>query len=357
LLDLKQEILDIPRSLRETLEKGRPEFEALVRATRWGDGPLFVVGSGPSYPAGLTAQYAFESLLGWPVVVRPASEFEAYALAVLRPRSVLLVISHSARSEETLEVARACRSRGAVVLVLTCDPESALAQAADGVFLLRAGESVEPGVKMAVLAHATLGFIALSAARILKRHHPQLDALEQEFEKLPGQVDWVLNQLAGAAGALASEVSSCRRLSIIGAGFYHPVALQSSLMIKELLHVGAEGFGPSVYSYGPVAQVTREDVVAFVSGSRSRLKKEVHLAAARVKKAGAKIVSITDAGDRELSDRSDLAVLLPTLSEMVGATLSLVVFGQAACHRARSQQRSAGRSTPAAGRNRGQSAV
>src|SRR5437879_3376081 len=111
-MSIRQEILDIPDALRTTLTEGRPGFEGLIRRTRLGSGPIFVVGSGSSYILGLTGVYAFESLLGRPVVARPALDFRNYSASALDARSLVLAVSQSGESTETIEAARAARSRG-----------------------------------------------------------------------------------------------------------------------------------------------------------------------------------------------------------------------------------------------------
>ena len=342
-MDFKQEILEMPRVLREMLEKGRPEYEALVRKTRWGDGPIYVIGSGACAPVGLTAAYAFEGLLGWPVVARPAKVFATYGAALLRPRSILLVLSEAEESEETLETARLARSRGATVLALSRDPMSPLAQMADGVFLLRLGEEAGAGVKGLISAQAALGYISLVAARSLKRHHPQLDVLEQEFEKLPGHMEWVLSQMPDAVRSLASELKGLPRLRLVGAGFYHAAALEAAFLMTRLAGLEAEGFESSEVRSGVLPVLEREAVVVFLSGSRCRLKREVHQAAAQAKIAAARIISVTDGNDRELADRSALAVLLPILTEMVGSTLALTLLAWVAAQVARELGRESSR--------------
>jgi len=325
-MDVKQEVLDIPRALRETLGKGRPEYEALVRKTRWGDGPIYVVGNGPSFVAGLAAAYSIEALLGWPVVVRPTSVFKAYSLAALRPRSILLVISPSGEGEETLETVQAARSRGATILTVTHDSTGPLAQAADGVFLVRPGEESQWGVKQAILDQTVVAFISLIAARVLRRHHPQLDVLEQEFEKLPGSVEWVLTQMSDAALSLAEGLAGAGGFSIVGAGFYHPTALQAAFEVERLAGLHAEGFEVSEFSQGAKRGSRQEERVVFVSGSRCRLKKKVHQAAAQARTEGAKIFSLTDAEDRELAERSLIALLVPPLTEMSGSIVTHVLL-------------------------------
>lgn len=338
-MNLKQEILEIPQALRETLEKGRPEYEALVRKTRWGDGPIYVVGRGSSFLSALTATYAFQGLLGWPVIVYPTAVFMTYALTVLRPHSVLLVLANRAESEEVGEVARAARSRGATVLALIPDLAGSLAQMMDGAFLLRVGGDLGSGAKFIVCEQAGLCFISLIAARVLKRHHPLFDALEQEFEKLPELVEQVFSQMTDAVRSVASEMEGAQDLRVVGAGFYHPVALQAARLMMEITRKRPEGFDPCAFDESAISTLNRNTVVAFLSGSRCKLKRKIHGVAAGVRKAGAKIIAVTDSNDRELIGRSTVSVLLPTLTEMVGSTLTLALLAWVTYHVARKQGR------------------
>lgn len=338
-MDLKAEILDIPHALGETLEKGRPEYDALVRQTRWGDGPIYVVGSGSALFAGLSAAYAFESLLGWPVVVREAAAFQTYSLSVLRPRSVVLALSPSGEDSETLEVAQSARSRGATVLVLTNNAQSALAKSADGVFLVRAGEEHGAGAKAAVCQQAAASYVGLVAARVLKRPHPQLDALEADFEKLPGHVDWALTQLTDAVRSFASELQGLQGLGAVGGGFYHPAALQWASLVTKLTAIDARGFEAVEFLHSRLDSLERGATIVFLSSSRCRAKKFVHALAETAGKARARVLSITDGNDRELADRSALALLLPVLSEMTGATLALALLDWVAYQASRQRER------------------
>jgi glucosamine--fructose-6-phosphate aminotransferase (isomerizing) len=345
-MDLKQEILDIPRALSETLEKGRAEYDALVRQTRWGDGPIFMVGSGASVVVGLAGAYAFESLLGWPVVVREAALFETYSAAVLHPRSVLLAISESGESPETLAVARAARSQGATVLALTNQAQSKLAKEVDGVFLVRAGEEPGAGARTAVCQQAALSHVALVAARALQRHQPQTDALEAEFEKLPESVEWALTQFGDAVRSFASELERRRSLHVVGGGFYHPAALHWAGLLQKLTGIEAWGHQAQEVAHGPLEKLGPDAAIVFLSGSRCRVKRQIHRLAEGARKARASIFAVTDGNDRELADRAQLAVLLPILSEMVGPIVSLALLDWVAYHVAHQPQRDAGRFRP-----------
>ncbi|MGD0697732.1 MAG: SIS domain-containing protein [Terriglobia bacterium] len=325
-MDIRQQVLDTPRALRETLEKGRPEYEALVRRVRWGDGPIFIVGSGASFLSALTGVYAFESLLGWPVMARPALEFQAYSASVMRLRSVFLAVSNSGETRETLDAAGAARARDAQVLALTNNPASALAAAADFVFLLRAGEASKPGLQTVLAQQAALGFLALVAARVLKRHHRQLDVLEEEFTKLPATVELIRTQLADATNALARELKSVAHLWIVGGGFYHPVALHGARLLRKFAGMQADGVDAAGAGNDFSYPGGEGSAVLFLSGSACRVKKETHARAQQAKKAGVKVLAVTDANDRELANASTLTLMLPSSTEMVGSTLALALL-------------------------------
>ena len=325
-MSIKQEILNIPEALRETLEKGRPEFEAVIRQTRWASRPIFMAGRGSSHLAGLSGALAFESLLGLPVVARPALDFRAYSTPALERRTILFALSQSGESAETLEAARAARRRGAVVLALTGNPAGALAKLADGVFLVRAGEDEKPRTRSVVCQHAALAAISVLAARILKRPDPQLAALEEEIWGLPAKVEWVLTQFKDAARSLATELRAAKRLSVAGPGFYTPTALQWTRLLEKLCGMHAACFASDESTACSPEAPEHDSAVVLLSGSRSKLKEAAHGLAVRCRKAGTKVFAVTDSADRELTARATMALLVPTLSEIAGSVLVLALL-------------------------------
>ena len=325
-MSIRQEILDIPDALRATLTEGRLAFEGLVRRTRLGDGPIFMVGSGSSYILGLTGVYAFEGLLGRPVVARPALDFRNYSAPALDARSLVLAVSQSGESTETIEAARAARSRGSTVLALTGSPTNSLAKIADGVLLVRAGEEDELRIKSVVCHQAALGYIAVLAARILKRPQPEVEALAGEFERLPGQAEWVLTHLQDAARSLATGLRGLPRLCVVGLGSYYPAALQWALLLRKLSKIQIESYEPSEFGCGSLDRAGSDTGVVVISGSRCRPRKAIYQLVNQPRKIKAQLFSVTDVNDRELADQSSLAVLLPALSEIVGSTLALTLL-------------------------------
>ena len=322
-MDIRGEIREAPRALRQTLEKGRPEFESLVRGTRWGDGPLYIVGSGSSFPAALAGLHAFESLLGWPVVVSRAANFLAYSASLIRPRSVVLAVSLSGEADKILEAAFQARSRGAALLALTASATSPLAEAADGTFLVRAGEEAGLGLQSGLCLHTAVGFIALVAARVLKRHHHKLDELEQEYEKLPEHAEWVLTRLTDAARTLALHLRGLEGLVLVGGGSYYPAALQAVETMARLTPLRALAQDAAELRESLVKSTSGKRAALFLSGSRCRVKKEIH-ESARLLGGPENLYAVTDSNDQELRGAVSLAVLLPSLAETTGSALGLL---------------------------------
>jgi len=323
-METRARILETPRLLRETLEKGVREYEALIRQVRWGEAPISICGCGASLPMGIAGAYLFEWLAGRPVLARSAKVFEAYTLYTLRPRSVVLVISASAEDPDALEIVRIARSRGAIPLALTRHAGSPLAKACEGVFLTR-DEGTEDSAAAAVCQLAALSSMALISARLLKHSRESLQ-FEDELKGLPEQIEWSFAQLSDALRSLAKELRAADRFWLVGGGLYHPVVVRSAGRLSASGELHAQGIELSEFCLDPLLNLRRADVAMFVSGSRLRIKREVHRTAAQIKPKGARLITLTDSNDRELVDRSEMAILAPPLSEVGGSILALALL-------------------------------
>ncbi len=323
-MDIRSEIRAAPRALKETLEKGKPEFDEVVRRTRWSEGPLYLVGSGASFPPALAGVYAFAELLGWPVIAVHAPNFLAYSASTLRPRSVVLVITPSAEDGPSVEVARQARARGATLLAMTASATGSLAESADGIFLIRPEEGHAVGPQAELCQHAAMGFLAMTAAHALKRHHQKLDALEHEYDKLPEHAEWVLTRLTDAARSLAVEIGKESNLVLVGGGSYYSAALQAGRCLAELASIRTRVADAAEFSERDARPSAGKESILCLSGCRSRFRKSLGETASLARQAGARVFSVTDANDRELAEASTLAVFLPALDELPGSALALL---------------------------------
>ena len=318
----RQQIQVIPNALQVTLEKARGEYEPVARQVRWGEGPIYICGTGSSAALAAASGCVFESMLGWPVVARPAEVFQSYAVSLLRPRSVLVIICATGAAPEAEALAHVARQRGCTLLLLTNALESPLARIADHVFLVRAeGDGDDPA--LIVCLHAALNYLAFTLARLLKRHEAKGDSLEREFDELHTHVDWVLTQFPKVVRSMAVEITSHPRLQVVGGGFHEFPAWRAAYSLRAAAGLAAEGWEASAFINGLARSTRRDEAVLLFSSSRSKIKNLANWSAVQARTNGTRVLCITDNQDQELAEQSDLGILIPALMEATGSTLSL----------------------------------
>jgi len=321
-MQAQSELISLPQTLTEMFTRARPDYERAVRGIRWGEAPVYLLGSASTLPAALAAGYAVEDLLGYPAVVREASSFLSYTLGTVRRGSVMVAVSNGAAAAPRLvEAVQAARKQGAQVLAVTAE-SSPLALAADHVFVLPevAGNPAR-GLAEACLEHAAVGYLALIAARLFKRPRASVDRLEDDWHDLPAHLEWIVSQLAAAVRSFAAELRSPGRVFLVGEGFYHPSALRAADLTPrpdQVLGIDLAGLRLRLVS---------DAAVVFLSSSRSRTRKESADRAIELNARGAASLAVTDSNDHELLRASRLALLLPDLAELPGSVLALAVAG------------------------------
>ncbi len=321
----RQQIQEIPGALRLTLEKAHAEYGAVARKVRWGGGPINVCGAGDCAALAWAARYALEYFLNIPVVARPVEVFQTYSRSLLQPRSVLVMISARGEWPEAQELAREALERGCTTVAFTNTPDSMLVKLADYVLLTRAeGDMESPAVT--VCMHAALNFLAFEAMRVLKKPKAWWDLVVKEFDQLPEKLEWAFTQLPPVVRSAAVEVASFPRLRIVGGGFYHYPAWQAARRMRFQAGLPVEAVEATEFWSGLAHFARRDDAILFLSGSQSKMKKLLHRSAAQARLNGARVLSLTDSNDRELAESSDLGILIPSLVEAPGCTLTLFML-------------------------------
>jgi DNA-binding MurR/RpiR family transcriptional regulator len=318
--NLRKEIFDLPRALRETLEKGRKNYDDVLRKTPWGEAPITFVGSAATLPLAEFMAGGFESLLEWSCVVRSASELGADAYAKIGSKSIYFLVSDANASSELLLVAQAVRARNGFVLAFGAKLEDPLVQAVDGAFAVRSEKSMG-NVSLPICEQAVAGFLALLAARALKRPRPRFDALEQEFGKLPSHLERAFSQHGEGVRSLATALARAKNLTIIGGGSYHLPAVRVAGLLSQFAGIAARvqrvADGPATHE----PPFEGDSTILVLTGSRCRMKKQTHAVVKAARRAGATVISLTDGNDPETSRLSAMSLLLPPLDEITGATL------------------------------------
>lgn len=256
-----KEIYEQPAVIAETLEgrihKGRlleasfgHETTALLDKTRH----IQIVACGTSYHAGMVARYWMEEF-GIPCSVEVASEYR-YRKVVVPEGSLLITISQSGETADTLAALRGSRANGYIGSLTVCNvPESSLVRESDVCFMTRAGTEIGVASTKAFTTQlVALRLLAIALARRKGLTATQEEAMVNELHALPRQIEVVL-QLADAIKTMAEGFADKHNALFLGRGAFYPVALEGALKLKEISYIHAEAYPAGELKHGPLALV------------------------------------------------------------------------------------------------------
>ena len=332
-----KEIYEQPAALRATLA-GRLEAGGEVDLSETGLGDLgrfervAVVACGTAYHAGLLAKRAIERLARLPVEVAVASEYR-YAEPVGDEKTLVVAISQSGETTDTLAAVETARGFGASVLAVTNTRGSLITREADAVLLTKAGPEIAVASTKAFLAQvAVLNLLALALARARETTpEEELLRLGRDLRRAPERVEETLGLLErGTAGGPVEDAlelfEGARCALFLGRGPSYPVALEGALKLKEISYLPAEGYPAGEMKHGPIALVDERCPVIAVLGDglvREKTLSNVQETVAR----GANVVAVAREDDE--AARGMARVVLPVASgpeaqEMIGPFVSCV---------------------------------
>ena len=217
---------------------------------------LVIIGCGTSYNAGLVAKYFIEQLVRVPVEVEAAGEYR-YRQPVLTPNTLVVAISQSGETADTLEAIRQAKGFGARTIALTNRPDSSMAREVDAVIDVRAG--VEVSVCATKSFVAQLVALQLLGIFMLERKTPAnpaqlalLPALKQALLRIPVQMEALLSDV-DAYHKLAKKYAAYPSFLFVARGINFPVAMEGALKLKEISYIHAEGYSGAELKHGPIA--------------------------------------------------------------------------------------------------------
>ncbi len=252
-----------------------PKVEKVLSGAR----RLRIVGCGTSYHAGLLGKYRMEGLAGLPVEVEIASEFR-YRDPILDPESDLLVaLTQSGETADTLAAVRMAREAGVPTLALVNVPGSTIARESDAVLFLEAGPEFGVAATKTFLSQiALLTLLAIHLApeeRLREKTGLSYQALLSEFLSLPRLLDKSLS-LSSSIMALAADLACAPIVLFLGRGGDYPLALEGALKFKEITYIHAEGYPGGELKHGPLALVDQgTPVISLISPDARLLPKMV----------------------------------------------------------------------------------
>ncbi|HEY6242493.1 MAG TPA: glutamine--fructose-6-phosphate transaminase (isomerizing) [Pyrinomonadaceae bacterium] len=342
-----KEIYEQPRSVRDTvqgrisLDTGHVFLDEMSNITE-ADFKRFtsikIAACGTSWHAGLAGKYMIEQLARIPVDVDYASEFR-YRNPVMDEDSLLLVISQSGETADTIAALREAKELGSRVLSICNVQGSMIVREADGTILTHAGPEIGVASTKAftgqMIALYLLGLYLGQLRGTLSQEEAKFHA--QELAELPVKLEHLLNESDGIE-ELAKEFFRSTDFLYLGRGINFPVALEGALKLKEISYIHAEGYPAGEMKHGPNALIDERLPVLFINtreeGNRaSELRYEkTHSNIVEVKAREGIVISVLTEGDSMSSMVSDHVIEIPKASDLLSPILSIIPLQLLAYH-------------------------
>jgi glucosamine--fructose-6-phosphate aminotransferase (isomerizing) len=330
---MAKEIADQPQAVADTL-MGRinseglitlPEVDGLDTKDLMAIDRIIVVACGTASYAGEIAKYAIEKWAKIPVSVELAHEFR-YRDPILTPNTLIVAISQSGETMDTLMATRYAKEQGAKVLAICNTQGATLARESDAVIYTHAGPEVAVASTKALTAQMTAVYLLalfLSAGRN-SLSQTELSELGKQLLKLPAKVTEVLESLEQVA-KLAKQMSDAKTVLFLGRNVGFPVAMEGALKLKELAYIHAEGFAAGELKHGPIALIEQDQpVIVILPSPDDPLHPKVISNIQEIKARGAKVIAIAELGDKEASKYAEQVWFVPATNWLMAPVLTVI---------------------------------
>lgn len=324
-----KEIHEQPKIVRETILKRVPENgEGIVLDNiKLGKEELdnidriYVVACGTAYYAGLIGKHLIEKVCRIPVVSEVASEFR-YKDPILDDRTLLIVVSQSGETADTLEALRIAKRSGARVLAVVNAVGSSIAREADDVFYILAGPEIAVASTKAYSAQVAAMYILTChiAVAIGKMSKEEFKAVKEELYTIPGKIEYIL-QKESVEKRLAEKYKGVRNVFYIGRGLDYLVSQEGSLKLKEIAYLHSEAYAAGELKHGPIAMIDENTLVVAIAVQEELIEKTISNIK-EVKARGAKVMAIAMKGNTKIADVADDVIYIPRTMGLLAPVLA-----------------------------------
>jgi glucosamine--fructose-6-phosphate aminotransferase (isomerizing) len=334
-----KEIMQQPDSLRDTLRGRLLEDEGDVRlgGLNISDEELLrvrrvvITGCGTSWHAGLIGEYMIEELARIPAEVEYASEFR-YRNPIVDEHTLVIGISQSGETADTLAALREAKRRGARTMGLINSVGSSIAREVDGGIYLHAGPEIGVASTKAFTSQiAALALVTLKLGRLRALSVLQGREVVRALTRLPDLVDRVLHTTVPQVEALAERLMRATNVLYLGRGYNFPVALEGALKLKEISYIHAEGYPAAEMKHGPIALIDDLMPVVFIA-PRDAVYPKVVSNIQEVKARGGRVIAIVSEGDTELNALADHGIEIPETLDLFTPILTVLPLQLLAYH-------------------------
>ncbi len=335
-----KEILEQPTAMedcmrgRVSVEDGRITLGGLrnfardlVRTRR-----IVISGCGTAWHAGLVGEYVFEELARIPTEVEYASEFR-YRNPIIEDGTVLICMSQSGETADTLAALREAREKGAIALGIVNVVGSTIARETDAGVYLHVGPEIGVASTKAYLGQVlVLTMMALYLGRRRGLSQPDLQFYLDALHALPDKVKQVTTQ-SDAIRDVAEKFKDAENWLYLGRGYNYPTALEGALKLKEISYIHAEGMPAAEMKHGPIALISKDMPVVFIATKGSQYEKVISNIE-EVRARSGRIIAVATEGDKEIARMAEHVFYVPDVPEPLQPLITIIPLQLLAYHAA-----------------------
>jgi glutamine---fructose-6-phosphate transaminase (isomerizing) len=325
-----KEIYEQPSGVKETLIRRLDENENIklddIKMSKEDldkINKVYIIACGTAFHAGLVGKYAIEKFAKIPVITDIASEFR-YRDAFVDENTLVIVVSQSGETADTLAALREAKGKGARILAVTNVVGSSIARESDDVFYTWAGPEISVASTKAYTTQlVSLYMIALDFAikkgTITKEFYRDMI---NKLKDMPSKVDEVLN-LDDYLKEVAESIKEANSAFYLGRGLDYNIAMEGALKIKEISYIHAEAFAAGELKHGTIALIEKNTPVIAIASQQNLFEKMVSNMQ-EVKARGAYVIAIAQEGNKEVENAADKVIYIPKVDDILASILTVI---------------------------------
>lgn len=289
---------------------------------------IIVIGCGTASYAGMVAKYAIEHWVRIPVEVELAHEFR-YRDPILTPRTLVVAISQSGETMDTLMALRHAREQGSKVLAICNTQGASIPRESDAVLYTHAGPEVAVASTKAFVAQITAAYVlGLYLAQVKgAMYRDEIAQTLDSLKDMPRKIQWVLDTQTKTVQEASKQMVDAKSFLFLGRHVGYPVAMEGALKLKEIAYTFTEGFAAGELKHGPIALVDEGEPVVFIvppARGRNVLHAKVISGIEEVKARGAYIIAVAEENDPDVERYADVVFWRPACPTLMSPLVDVV---------------------------------
>ena len=326
---MMKEIHEQPKAVRDTLasaiQAGQIQYDKLgLTPQELGDlNAVYIVGCGSAYHVGVTAQYVLEDLARIPVRVELASEFR-YRTPLLPEKTLVIVISQSGETADSLAALRQAKQYGASTLAIVNVVGSTIAREADHVFYTLAGPEIAVATTKAYSTQLAASYVLAIALAKARGTLTEEDAARMigELETLPDKIEKLLENKERIQWFASKQVAA-KDIFFIGRGIDYAISLEGSLKMKEISYIHSEAYAAGELKHGTISLIEPNTLVVGILTQQDLYEKTLSNLL-ECKSRGAYLMALTCSGNYSIEDSADFVIYIPKTDPHFAASLGVI---------------------------------